>query len=120
MHIPMIGDGRLIRPLVIVATRAGNTVVRVDEMATDIASCALSDMMSVAGDRSAVTDLVARVASMTSEDGVIVDATATIESNQSDGEEEWVSESERMVLLPTSAPGAPESNDGRPARRPVM
>src|SRR4051812_17595901 len=53
MHITMIGDGRLIRPLVILATRAGNTVLRVDEMATDVASCSLSEMMIVAGDRSA-------------------------------------------------------------------
>jgi predicted dinucleotide-binding enzyme len=102
MHITMIGDGRLIGPLVILATRAGNTVLRVDEMATDVASCSLSEMMIVAGDRSALTDLVARVASMTSEDIVIVDATATIESNQSDGEEELVSEREWMSLLPST------------------
>jgi predicted dinucleotide-binding enzyme len=98
----MIGDGRLIRPLVILATRAGNTVLRVDEMATDVASCSQSEMMIVVGDRSALTDLVARVASMTSEDIVIVDATATIESNQSDGEEELVSESDWMSLLPST------------------
>jgi predicted dinucleotide-binding enzyme len=95
----MMGDGRLIGPLVILATRAGNTVLRVDETATDVASCSLSEMMIVAGDRSALTDLVARVASTTSEDIVIVDATATIESNQSGGEEESVSEREWMSLL---------------------
>jgi predicted dinucleotide-binding enzyme len=99
MHITMIGDGRLIGPLVILATRAGSTVLRVDEMATDVASCSLSEMMIVAGDRSALTDLVARVASMTSENIVVVDATATIESNQSDDEEESVSEREWMSLL---------------------
>jgi predicted dinucleotide-binding enzyme len=98
----MVGDGRLIGPLVTLATRAGNTIVRVDEMATDVASCSLSEMMIVAGDRSALTNLVARVASMTSEDIVIVDATATIESKQSDGEEESVSESEWMSLLPST------------------
>jgi 8-hydroxy-5-deazaflavin:NADPH oxidoreductase len=99
MHITMIGDGRLIRSLAILATRAGNTVLRVDEMVTDVASCSLAEMMIVAGDRSAVTDLVARVASKTSEDIVIVDATATVEANQSDGEEELVSESEWTSLL---------------------
>jgi 8-hydroxy-5-deazaflavin:NADPH oxidoreductase len=102
MHITMIGDSRLIRPLSILATRAGNTVIRVDEMATDVASCSLSEMMIVAGDRSAVTDSVARVGSMTSEDTVIVDATATIESSRSDGEEELVSESEWVSLLPST------------------
>jgi predicted dinucleotide-binding enzyme len=39
---------------------------------------------------------------MTSEDIVIVDATASIESNQSDGEEELISESEWMSLLPST------------------
>ena len=102
MHITMMGDIRLIRPLVILATRAGNTVLRVDEIATDVASCSLSEMMIVAGDRSALTDLVARVASVTSEDIVIVDATATMESSQSEGEEELVSESEWMSLLPST------------------
>jgi predicted dinucleotide-binding enzyme len=71
-------------------------------MAADVASCSLSEMMIVAGDRSALTDLVARVASMTSGDIVIVDATATIESNQSDGEEELVSEGDWMSLLPST------------------
>lgn len=102
MHITMIGDVRLIRPLVTLATRAGNTVLRVDEMATDVASCSLSEMMIVAGDRSALTDLVARVASVTSEDIVIVDATATIESSQSNGEEELLSESDWTSLLPST------------------
>jgi predicted dinucleotide-binding enzyme len=98
----MIGDDRLIRPLVILATRAGNTVLRVDEMATDVASCSLSEMMIVAGDRSAVINIFARVASMTSEDIVIVDATATVEANQSDGDGGLVSESEWISLLPST------------------
>ena len=102
MHITMIGDGHLIRPLVTLATRAGNTVVRVDEVATDVAPCSLSEMMIVAGERSPVTDLVARVASVTSEDIVIVDATATIESSQRDAEEALISESEWMSLLPST------------------
>lgn len=102
MHITMIGDGRLIRPLVILATRAGNTVLRVDEMATDVASCSLSEMMIVAGDRASLTDLVTRVSSMTSDDIVVVDATTTIESDQSDGEEELVSEAKWMGLLPST------------------
>jgi predicted dinucleotide-binding enzyme len=102
MHITMIGDDRLIGPLVTLARRAGNTVLRVDESAPDVASFSLSEMMIVAGDRSALTDLVARVASMTSEDIVVVDATATGQSNESDGEEEPVSESEWMSLLPST------------------
>lgn len=102
MYITMMGNGRLIGPLVTLATRAGNTVLRVDEIATDVASCAQSDMMIVAGDRSAVTDLVARVASVTSEDIVVVDATATPETTQSDGGEEVLSESEWMSLLPST------------------
>jgi predicted dinucleotide-binding enzyme len=102
MHITMTGDGPLIGPLVTLATRAGNTVLRVAEMATDVASCAQSDMMIVAGDRSAVADLVARVASMTSEDIVVVDATAPLEASQSDGGEEVVSDSEWMSLLPST------------------
>jgi predicted dinucleotide-binding enzyme len=102
MHITMIGDGSLIRPLVTLATRAGNTVLRVDETASDVASCSRSEMMIVAGDRSALTDLVARVASLTNEDIVVIDATATVEANQSDDEEELVSESEWMSLLPST------------------
>jgi 8-hydroxy-5-deazaflavin:NADPH oxidoreductase len=102
MHITMMGNSRLIGPLVTLATRAGNTVLRVDEIATDVAACAQSDMMIVAGDRSAVTDLVARVASVTSEDIVVVDATATPETTQGDGGEEVLSESEWMSLLPST------------------
>jgi 8-hydroxy-5-deazaflavin:NADPH oxidoreductase len=102
MHITMTGDGRLIGPLATLATRAGNTVWRVAEMATDVASCAQSDMMIVAGDRVAVADLVARVASMTSEDIVVVDATATPETTQGDGGEKVVSDSEWMSLLPST------------------
>lgn len=102
MHITMTGDGRLIGPLVTLATRAGNTVLRVAEMTTDVASCAQSDMMIVAGERSAVADMVARVASMTSEEIVVVDATAPLEPSQSDGGEEVISDSEWMSLLPST------------------
>src|SRR3954465_354239 len=98
MHITMIGHGRLTGALVTLATRAGNTVLRVDERATDVASCSLSEMMIVAGDRSALTDLVVRVAATTSDDVVVVDATATIEADQGDREEGLVSESEWMSL----------------------
>ena len=102
MHITMIGDGRLIGPLATLATRAGNMVLRVDERATDVTSCSLSEMVIVANDQSALTDLVARVASLTSEDTVVVDATSTIASNQSDGADEWMAASEWMSLLPST------------------
>lgn len=55
MHITMMGDGRLLGPLAILATRAGHTVLRVDETATDVASCSLSEMMIAAGDRARTT-----------------------------------------------------------------
>ena len=102
MHLTMIGDGGLITPLAKLATRAGHTVLRVDEVATDVASCSQSDLMIVAGNRSALVDLVARVASMTSGEIVVVDATVTTESNQGDGEEESVSESEWSSHLPST------------------
>jgi predicted dinucleotide-binding enzyme len=102
MQITMIGDGPLFRPLGTLATRAGHAVYRVDALEADIASSSPSEMMIVAGDRSALTDLVARFAAMTSDDTVIVDATATIESSQSDGEEDLVSEGEWMSLLPST------------------
>jgi 8-hydroxy-5-deazaflavin:NADPH oxidoreductase len=102
MHITMMGNGRLIGPLVTLATRAGNWVSRVDEKATDVASSAQSDMIIVAGDRAAATDVVARVASVTSEDIVVVDATAPPETTQGDGGEEVLSESEWISLLPST------------------
>ena len=101
MHIAMVGDGGLIGPLSILATRAGHTVSRVDETPPDVGSCANAGMMIVAGDRSELTDLVARVVSLTSEDIVVIDATATL-SSRMEGEEEAVSESEWMALLPNS------------------
>jgi predicted dinucleotide-binding enzyme len=110
MHITMIGDDRLLGPLATLATRAGHTVLRVGETATDVASCSASAMMIVAGDRSGVTGLVARVAPITNGDTVIVDATTTTttttnttaDSNRSDGDDELASASEWMSLLPST------------------
>jgi predicted dinucleotide-binding enzyme len=102
MHITMVGDGGLIGPLATLATRAGNMVVRVDGTASNVAACSLSEMLIVAGDRSVVTALASRVASHTRADTVVVDATATTEPNQGDGEEGLLSGSEWMSLLPST------------------
>ena len=101
MQITMIGDGGLIRPLSALAARAGNTVSRIDEVATDDASDTPPDMIIVAGDRAAVTDLVSRVSSLLDSQVVVVDATATVASDQSDGEEAMTAESEWLALLPS-------------------
>jgi hypothetical protein len=101
MHITMVGDGGLITSLATLATRAGNTVVRIDGAAGDVAACWLSEMLIVAGDRSVVTALASRVASHARADSVVVDATATTEPNQGDAEEGLLG-SEWMSLLPST------------------
>jgi len=94
----MIGGGALIRPLAVLSTRAGHSILRIDDAGSDTASCSHSDMIIVAGDR---TDLVRRVASVAGPDAVVIDATTSVEDEQADGAEDLVSEGEWISLLPS-------------------
>ncbi|HEY4307649.1 MAG TPA: hypothetical protein VGM82_24455 [Gemmatimonadaceae bacterium] len=102
MHITIVGDGHLVGPLAELSTRAGHTVLQVDGQTIDPSACALSELVIVAGDRVAVSDTVAIVATRIRDDAVVVDATTTLEVDQSDGSEEHIDASEWMSLLPTT------------------
>lgn len=102
MHITMLGDGRLVQPLAKLATRAGNTVLKAEDVGTNVSSCTPSEMVLVTGERPALTGVLARVKPMLSEDIVVVDATTTVTSDQSSGEEDRASENEWRALLPST------------------
>lgn len=87
-HIAMVGGGALIRPLAVLSTRAGHSILRIDDAGSDTASCSHSDMIIVAGDRTALVDLIRRVASVASPDAVVIDATTSVKDEQADGAEE--------------------------------
>jgi predicted dinucleotide-binding enzyme len=97
----MIGGGALIRPLAVLSTRAGHSILRINDAGSDTASCSQSDMIIVAGDRTALVDLMRAVASVARPDAVVIDATTSVEDEQLDGAEDVVSAGEWISLLPS-------------------
>jgi predicted dinucleotide-binding enzyme len=100
-HITMIGGGALIRPLAVLSTRAGHSILRIDDGGIDSASCSYSDMIIVAGDRTALVDLSRRVASVARPDAVVIDATTRVEDGRAEGADELMSEERWVSLFPS-------------------
>ncbi len=86
----------------VLATRAGHTILSVEEGAADGASYSSSEMLVVTGDRAGLNDSIARVSAVMSQDVVVVDATTTIESDLGDGQDDRASAREWMALLPST------------------
>jgi len=94
MRVAIIGSGGLVTSLIALSARAGYSVLRLDEYALDPTSCALSDMLIIAGERPTLTHLIARVSPALRADVVVVDATAPVGDQRSERSGDLMSEGE--------------------------
>jgi predicted dinucleotide-binding enzyme len=102
MRVAILGSGGLVNSLTALSTRAGHAVLRIDAYALDPASCALSDLLIVAGERPTLTDLIARVSPALRADVVVVDATVPVGDQQSHRSGDVISEDEWQPFSPTT------------------
>lgn len=103
MHLSILGDGALVVPLTQLSERAGHTVGQIHETAGTGTSYDVPDLLVLAGGRTAIADLIERVAIAMRDDGVIVDAT-TLDTldEQVAVAERALSDEEWTTLLPGS------------------